>query len=152
MVLLSLLFAASAVAAPASSPVIHEKRTFSYLEGRSQRIDPNAILPIRIALTESNLDDGYDHLMSVSDPKSESYGKHWSIDEIHAHFAPSDDAVEAVKAWLESAGIGREDILESASKGWVGIDLPAGDAERLFGTEYYEHHDSDDNFDVGCDR
>lgn len=55
--------------------------------------------------------------MEVSDPTSENYGKHWTTEEIHAKFAPAEETLEAVKLWLEHAGIGREDIMESASRG-----------------------------------
>ena len=118
MLLLSLLFAVVVVAAPTSLLVVHEKRSVSRRElPGSRRVDADAIIPIRIALTQSNLHDGYDHLMKVSDPLSGSYGRHWTIDEVHAEFAPSEATVEAVKSWLEHAGIRREDILESTSKG-----------------------------------
>lgn len=101
----TLFFAAFAAAAPLSAPVVHEKRDVSRLHlnlGRSVRVEPDAILPVRIALTQSNLETGYDHLMQISDPDSEHFGKHWTEEEIHNHFQPSEDAIEAVAAWLES--------------------------------------------------
>lgn len=155
MLALSLLFAAFAVAAPGSFSVVHEKRDFSsprHLAGRSERVDRDAILPVRIALRQSNLDDGYEYLMSVSDPSSADYGKHWTIEEIHAKFAPSDETIEAVTAWLESFGIHKDDIKESTSRGWLGVDIPVADAERMFETEYYEHRTSENKVDVGCDK
>lgn len=96
---------AAAIPLTASDLTVHEERDaslFSLHSSERRRIDPNAILPIRIALTQRNLDTGYDHLMSVSDPESADFGKHWSVEEIHNHFAPSEATKEAVKAWLES--------------------------------------------------
>lgn len=90
--------------------------------------------------------------MRVSHPHSPSYGQYWTIDEIHAEFAPSDEAVEAVKAWLEDAGLDRGGIAQSASRGWLAVDMSARDAERIFQTEYYEHVDAHGNVRVGCDK
>ena len=146
-----LLLATSAAAAPTSYHVVHKKRAFSDAS-RGARIDAEAIIPIRIALTQSNLDHGYDHLMSVSHPDSENYGRHWTIEEIHNTFAPSEETIETVKTWLESAGIGRHRLAESTSRGWLGFDLTASEAERLFGTEYYEYEDSRGNLRIGSDE
>ena len=80
MLLLNLVFAGFALAIPLGEPTLHEERDISriYLhDGESKRVDPDTILPIRIALTQSNLDKGYDHLMQVSEPHSKDFGKHW---------------------------------------------------------------------------
>ena len=152
MLLSTLLLAAIAVAAPTSRLVVHEKRSSPLDHAKRQRIDGDAIIPVRIALTQSNLDKGYAYLMEVSDPHSVNYGKHWSVEEIHAEFAPSDDTIEAVKLWLEELGFHRDDIAESASRGWLGVDMPVHQAESLFDTEYYEHEDEDGAVRIGCDR
>lgn len=45
---------------------LHEKRSSpSSIWKRSERIDRDAILPLRIGLTQNNLEDGYAHLMDV---------------------------------------------------------------------------------------
>lgn len=46
------------------------------------------MLPMRIALTQSNLDKGEEWLMDVSHPTSEKYGKHWTAEDIANAFAP----------------------------------------------------------------
>lgn len=46
--------------------VVHEKRSEAsspWVKG--PKVDKDAILPIRIGLTQSNLENGYDHLMDV---------------------------------------------------------------------------------------
>jgi tripeptidyl-peptidase-1 len=104
MLLYNFIFAGLAVAAP-HAHVVHEERDVSriYIHGgESRRVDPAAILPVRIALAQSNLEKGYDYLMQVSDPDSEHFGRHWSLEEIHEHFGPSAGTKEAVTAWLES--------------------------------------------------
>lgn len=46
------------------------------------------VLPMKVALTQNNLDKGHDWLMDVSHPHSKSYGKHWSAEDIANTFAP----------------------------------------------------------------
>lgn len=56
---------------------LHEKRSSTPKAWkRSERVHPDAILPIRIGLTQSNLENIYEHLMDVADPDSPNYGKH----------------------------------------------------------------------------
>jgi len=43
---------------------------------------------MRIALTQRNLDNAYDHLMEVSHPESASFGKHWTVKDVAETFAP----------------------------------------------------------------
>lgn len=140
-----------ALAAPASDLVLHEKRTpATHLQRR--RVDGDAILPVRIALAQSNLEKGYGHLMDISDPTSHRYGKHWTVDDIHREFAPSSTTHEIVTAWLESHGFHNDHIATVTSKGWIGLNMPARDAERLFGTQYYEHEDTNGDISVQCDE
>lgn len=48
------------------SHVLHEKRSQASSPWiKSARVHKDAILPIRIGLTQSNLENGYDHLMDV---------------------------------------------------------------------------------------
>ena len=80
--------------------------------------------------------------MDVSHPSSKNYGKHLSKEEVHALFAPAEETLEVVKNWLLGSGLFNEgDIIEYENKGWLAVDMPAGHAESLFGTAYYEHED-----------
>ncbi|KAK4539399.1 hypothetical protein LTR36_010962 [Oleoguttula mirabilis] len=141
---------AGALALPSSNHVLHEKRS-TPLVHRRERVEPNAVIPIRIGLKQSNLHTGYDRLMEVSHPSSSNYGQHLSADEVHSIFAPAEDTVQAVKDWLLGSGVREADILPYTNKGWLAIDLPAKDAERLLRTEYYEHETSDGH-KIGCDE
>ena len=146
-----LAFAEVITAAPATDLVLHETRTpATHL--RRRRVEGDAILPVRIALTQSNLKEGYDYLMEISDPASPQYGKHWSVDDIHREFAPNTETIETVTSWLEEHGFDTDNIATATSKGWIGLDMPARDAERLFGTEYFEHLDTNGDVSVQCDQ
>jgi tripeptidyl-peptidase-1 len=88
-----------------------------------------------------------------SHPSSPNFGKHWTAAEVHSKFAPSADAVEAVRAWLVESGIEDDQIVHSDNKGWLALDIPASEAERLFNAEFYEHeHDMSESVRIGCDR
>lgn len=68
--LTSLLVAlvASAAAVPTKSPsIVHEKRELFHASQhrKLQPVSKDAVLPVRIGLTQSNLDRGYDHLMEM---------------------------------------------------------------------------------------
>ena len=81
-------FSTVVTALPASvNHVVHEKRsgssTWSPMHGAKP--DGRITLPMRIGLTESNLDQGDAILMGVSDPTSEKYGKHLTAEQVRLH-------------------------------------------------------------------
>ena len=94
MVFLALLITEFLVSGCLAAPftqhhVVHEKRN-THPAGwiRRGELDNSAILPMRIALSQSNLDKGHEWLMTVSNPGSEKYGEHWSAKEVAQAFAP----------------------------------------------------------------
>ncbi|KAG0647548.1 Aorsin [Hyphodiscus hymeniophilus] len=153
--LLSLLITSSILGIGFAAPnpaahVVHEKRgTAANLLRR--RVEPDALIPVRVGLKQSNLDSGYERLMEVSHPSSPNYGKHLSAEEVHSIFAPAEDAVNIVKDWLIQSGIDVESILDYENKGWLAVDMPAHQAERLLHTEYYESDHTDGRVRIGCD-
>jgi tripeptidyl-peptidase-1 len=75
--------------------------------------------------------------MEVSDPRSSRYGQHLSVEEVHDLFAPSQETVDNVRAWLESEGISASRISQSFNKQFLQFDASAAEVERLLNTEYY---------------
>ena len=68
-------------------------------------------------------------------------------------FAPSEETVQSVRAWLVASGIEDTIIVHSDNKGWLAFDIPTWQAEELFQTEYHEHvHANSGNVRVGCDE
>ena len=141
----------------ASRYISHEQRSsFGPISARSlhtrSKLSGYDILPIRIGLTQSDLDAGHDWVMDVAHPESPNYGKHWSAADVNAAFAPSAKSVSAVRDWLISAGINAEEISLSDNKGWLAFDATVEEAEVLFQAKYYEHeHHHVDKYTVGCD-
>lgn len=150
-----LLTAALSGAVPAPiKHVLHEKReqqSYDWVKG--DRVESDAMLPVRIGLTQNNLEKGYEYLMDVSNPESSKYGQYWSADEVHDIFAPSNEAVDEVREWLHSVGIHPSRVVHSDNKGWIAFDAYADEAEKLFMTEFYEHkHIASQSMKIGCDK
>jgi tripeptidyl-peptidase-1 len=130
-----------AVASPVPH-VVHEIRT-TVPSGWEKRelLDRRAILPMKVALAQGNLDKGWDWLKDVSHPESAKYGQHWSAKDVAEAFAPSQGTVDAVKAWLACAGIDGPRVKQSQSLNWLEFSATVDEAEELLKTRYnvYEH-------------
>ena len=76
--------AGSVAALPTSTNhAIHEKRSSSsWLPVEGTKPNGRILLPVRIGLTQSNLDQGHDLLMEVSDPTSDKYSQHWDMRDV----------------------------------------------------------------------
>lgn len=106
---------------------VHERRdVHSSRWTKLGRVRPEAILPVRIALAQNNLDKGHDYLMDVSHPHSANYGKHWTADEVIEAFKPNDADVQAVRDWLVGSGIPVETITHSDNKAVSMTDSKSG--------------------------
>ena len=142
----------AALAVPNSNYRLHETRRHAHaLQKRQTPLDPDAIIPIKIALTQTNLDDAHDYLMSVAHPTSPSYGQHLSVDDINELFAPSDETIDAVRTWFTSAADLDEHSVLVSKNGWLVANIPVRTAERVFATRYYEHNDRNGRSRIGCD-
>ena len=144
---------ASVVAAPSPNHVLHEKRN-KLPQGWARYSKPTGyeVLPMRVALTQSNLDKGDDFLMEISHPESEKFGQHWSAQRIAETFAPSQESVDSVTEWLKSAGISPERISRSQSLGWLTFDATISEAENLLKTEYHIYKHASGKPHVACSK
>lgn len=118
---------------------------------RGNRLDPDAIVPLRIGLTQNNLHLGYEKLMDVAHPSSDRFGKHLSEEEVHELFAPADETFTEVHSWLVSMGINETDIRQYTNKGWLAVDLPVSKIEDMFYAQYHEH-EHEGVLKIGCDK
>ena len=144
-------FAVGALALPSVNHVLHEKRD-RLPPGWEQheKLQGSEVLPMKIALTQSNLDKAEEYLMEVSHPDSPNFGKHWTHEEIANKFAPSHDTVQAVTSWLTASGISPERISRSQSLGWLKFDATVEEAESLLKTEYYVYKHRTGKQHVSC--
>ncbi|KAK8038336.1 hypothetical protein PG994_015103 [Apiospora phragmitis] len=151
-----LLLACGTRGCPIGDYVVHEARrqALSYQNGRvhrRSRANVNAIIPVRIGLTQSNLDTGYHRLMEVSQPSYPNYGKYLSHKAVVELFAPKEEAVASVKTWLINSGIRAGRIMHYENRGWLSINMQIREAEKLFRTEYHEI-DRQGEVRLGCDH
>ncbi|KAL8637835.1 MAG: hypothetical protein Q9228_004943 [Teloschistes exilis] len=144
-----------ATAAPAPvNHVLHEKRESAPRAwAKRDRVNPTIVLPVRIGLTQNNLENGPSLLDEVSNPASSKYGQHYTAEEIHDLFAPSQDSVDSVRQWLEAAGIAPHRVSLSTNKQWLQFDAETLEVENLLQAEYHHYeHAQTGRTNIGCDQ
>ena len=132
-----------ALAAPAINSkrhVVHERRTRVPIHWEmDSELQSESYMPIRIALSQSNLDRADEFLMDVSHPDSPNFGKHWSAKQVAETFAPSQEAVNSVLEWLAESGVAGERVKQSQGLNWIHADVTVSEAEDLLKTKYYKY-------------
>ncbi|KAJ7490723.1 family S53 protease [Mycena latifolia] len=89
---------------------------------------------LRIALSSKDVPGLEKALLDVSNPSSSNYGNHLSKAEVNAFVAPSDQAVDAVQAWLTSHGLA---VDSSSSTGhWISVSVPISKANKMLSANY----------------
>lgn len=80
---------ASAIASPTSHYAVHERRDRApHGWSKREQLDGRAVMPMRIALAQKNMDRGDEFLQNVSHPNSANYGQHWSAKQVANMFSP----------------------------------------------------------------
>ncbi|OAA60408.1 protease s8 tripeptidyl peptidase [Niveomyces insectorum RCEF 264] len=137
-------FRSAAAGAPLSkrhtNHVLHETRSpaAAHTWRRAAKVPGDAVLPMRIGLTQRNLDRAEQLLNDVSHPDSPNYGRHWTAEQVADMFAPAPAAIDAVLAWLaEDGGLGPDRVRLSRGRNWVLFNATVAEAEALFQTEYH---------------
>ncbi|KZT44232.1 subtilisin-like protein [Sistotremastrum suecicum HHB10207 ss-3] len=131
---------------------LHEKRTGTVKLRQHRRLSPREIVPIQIGLKQLNTHRIEELLYAVSDPVSPNYGKHYQPDEVVELFAPSNETVDAVTAWLQEHGIGEDRVVLSQSRGWIKFPAAVDELERLLDTTYHLYQHQDGSEHVGCEE
>lgn len=81
--------AVSVLASPIDNYIVHEKRHAAPFGWKAiGEVKRDGVLPMRIAIKQRNIDQGYNHIMDVSDPESPNFGKHWTPQQVAEMFAP----------------------------------------------------------------
>ena len=91
--------------------------------------------------------------MEVSDPDSSRYSQWYTHEEVNEMFAPAQEAVDAVRTWLEESGITADRITMSFNKQWVQFDASVTEAEKLLRTKYHNYeHSHSGTVQIACDE
>ncbi|KAF5529157.1 peptidase S8 S53 subtilisin kexin sedolisin [Fusarium napiforme] len=131
----SLMLVAAAAASVHQAHVRHGPSGLNW--EHEDRVSPDEIIPVRVALTQRNLEYGMDHLLNVSDPASPNYGKYYSAQDVIDIFAPDDESIATVKNWLSGEGIPASAMRLSNSKGWLDFSTNASKLEAMLQTQLY---------------
>ncbi|KAI0635946.1 subtilisin-like protein [Trametes polyzona] len=115
-----------------------------------RRADPDAILPLHIALKQSNIHKLDEYLLDIADPDSPKYGQWWTPAQVVQAFRPSQESHDAVRAWLAADGVDPARARVSKDQSYVLVDVSVAEAERLLATKYYVYQHEDGSEDVGC--
>lgn len=84
---------------------------------------------------------------------SVNYGKWYTPEQVNALFAPSEESVIKVWAWLHEAGIEPERISQSANQQWLQFDASVEEVENLLQTKYHFYqHSVTGRLNVACDE
>ncbi|KAI0048684.1 tripeptidyl peptidase A, partial [Auriscalpium vulgare] len=97
----------------------------------------NHVVPLRIALPQSNFQELERHLYEISDPDHARYGDHLSKEEVEELVAPHPDSVHAVNEWLAGHGISEGDCVRSPAKDWITVHVPVAKAEAMLDTKFH---------------
>ena len=134
---------AGAFAAPTTNSkrhVVHERRNRIPMHWeRTSELHGDLYLPMRIALSQKNLDRADEFLMDVSHPDSPNFGKHWTAKQVAETFAPSEEAVNSVLEWLAEYGVHGDRVKQSQGLNWIHADVTVSEAEDLLQTKYYKY-------------
>ncbi|KAL9100078.1 MAG: hypothetical protein Q9163_004502 [Psora crenata] len=154
-IILACAFVITVIAMPApTAHSLHEKRVAAPLAwAKRARADAGITLPVRIGLTQRNLDEGPRLLDEVSNPSSPKYGQHYTAQEIYDIFSPRVEAVKSIRNWLQEAGIRGHRISQSVNKQWIQFDATVNELEGLIHAEYYSYeHYQTGKTNIGCDE
>lgn len=149
----TLVVAVSASRVSASRHVVHERRSVPPQHWRRHsRLHSAFEFPVRIGLTQQNLHRAEEFINEVSHPESKYYGQHWSAQKVMETFAPKQETIDTVKAWLEQSGIELGRVKMSPSRNWMEFNATAEEAERLLKTEYHLYHHESGHKHIACNH
>lgn len=95
-----------ATSSPFASHTVHEKRdALPVAWTKHSRASKDAILPVRIGLSQRNLEHADKYLEDVSDPDSPNFGRHWTVQQVANVFAPHPESSDLTLEWLHASGI-----------------------------------------------
>lgn len=114
---------------------------------RTRPVDGSVSATLSIRLSSLLITAGSSH------PESKKYGQYYSAEDVAELFAPSQSTVDAVRSWLESAGIAADSVSQSANKQWMQFDASISDLESLLLAEYHEYeHTETGKTTIACDK
>ncbi|RYP67836.1 hypothetical protein DL771_007013 [Monosporascus sp. 5C6A] len=112
---------------------------------KGPRVSKDRTIQVDFALAsrQEGVDAAEKILQAISDPDSERFGQHLSVDDVATLFAPSPAQIRETARWLAESGIPRSSLRISSDRGHVFFNTTVDRAERLLGAAYFEFRDGD---------
>ncbi|KAL4740067.1 peptidase S8/S53 domain-containing protein [Aspergillus similis] len=103
---------------------------------------PFKLMKFHIALRQEKAAELEQVILDMSTPGHHDYGHHLKRDEVRAFVRPSDDTMNRVLAWIQSADVPAESVRTHGN--WIEVILPVSQAESLMKTKFhiYTHRDT----------
>lgn len=138
-VLLGLLSATAALAAPSSSIEVVE-RMRSVPDGWTQldAPSPNHLLRFRLAVKQERAAEFEQLVIDIATPGHESYGKHMSKTELKTFLKPRAEVSQTIFEWLDAEGVSVDAIEDDGD--WVNFIVPVSQAEKMMHTKFYYYY------------
>lgn len=145
-------FAIAAHGRPSSTKLTHEKRDIIHGQWtKVSRAEADTPLTLRIGLKQRNLERADEFMHAISNPRSETYGQHWSPKQVIDMFAPSNEAITETEQWLISEDIASDHISRTSGRNWIKVTTTVGKAESLLDTAYNVYENDDGTRLVACE-
>lgn len=100
--------------------------------------EPDTILKLRLAMQHDKAGAFEQHVLDISSPGHQKYGRHMTRDEVSAFLKPRSEDTDAVSAWLREGGM--ENIKVDAD--WFSFSGPVSKAEKLLNAEFLYYHNT----------
>ena len=108
-------------------------------------------ITLRIGLKQRNLERAEEFMHAISNPRSDTYGQHWSPEQVANMFAPTETAITETEQWLLSEGVPSDHILKTTGRNWIKVSTTVGKAESLLDTVYSVYENDDGAQLVACE-
>ncbi|KAG5957601.1 hypothetical protein E4U58_005762 [Claviceps cyperi] len=124
--------AATGLATPSDYHVLHEKRdanrSMRFIKRGAANGDQN--IAVRIALKQENIDQGMDLILKVITRPTTG-------DQVANLFAPKQETIDAVKAWLVESGVPADSISLSKGRSWLMFNSSVSKLGSLVKADYH---------------
>lgn len=133
--LLQCLAACAAVTLAFEVPLASTRRVKKEWRVANYNLDSNTPISFTLVLHGQNMEVLDDHVRTVSDPASESYGKYWSLQQVAEKFGAHPDAVAAVVAWAGES-LHATHIAVTKARDFVDITTTVGQLQRVLQCQF----------------
>ncbi|KAN0142014.1 family S53 protease [Lactarius tabidus] len=94
----------------------------------------NAVLHLRVALVQNDIEGLQTKVMEVSTPSNPQYGQWLSKEEVGTFVTPKPETITAVNGWLSANGLNATVL--SPFGDWIGFETTVSQAKELFDAEF----------------